>query len=1082
MSTTPAWLMAAARRRQASPGRAPTQPWEFAQADSAGKRSLTRNMEHEVKKLTLISIFFAALPMMAQNQGTLSVCPTAGEDVKSCQHMLWEKQHYVPGPAPAQVTSRATSVPIAIHIGPGQTYTNIGDAPLGILQAGDTVYVHTKPNFIGVTASASTGTALTLTTSAAAIPYGSTVSFAGFSGSIITSTTCGQYGSGLYGAPVGGTACAGNTVTLLSPVAIGAGVTVYFQPPYFEKLMPQCAGTAAAGCTIQGVPDPLTGALPILDAHNSTTGPNQAIRSGTKYHADQGSVVLTTGANGAWPTYLTIANLRIQNAVTGAVFYDASGTAWTYDDPMGIYLQNAEHIFLSHNEIVNNTGGVFGATNGPVTCNYCDVIDNVSLIGNHLWLNAQTAGIHQSYMEAANTHYIGNHYDTPGGMQSSQLKDRGPGTVIMYNEFEPSIRELDLDDAQNSFNVYVPQVDLTVPAGGFAAGETALTFATSVAGINAGDRVGYINNLLGWGYPGAGQPVMPLVTAIDSTANTLTLAAPGIPAALAAGVQVQVISEQLNPYQQVFVAGNVFNLNQLLFNTQQGAVVHCCWDTANGIDSVSDRAGTVYFGFNTVVVQWDQTGSVGPMYHFPLLQTESDLDQIRLDNNIFMVTHAPGSANPATYFVLEGGGSYTGTGMISGVIDGGSNQIVVSPAIGANASCGYSETGWTACNVPLDPGSSMWIYGFTTESPSALYPAGLILPYALQPGSSAIGAASPLPAAYTSNTLSQSFVPALNFDGTPRTNLLDLGAQQYSGVAPPPPPPPPASTITGVTVLCTPASITSAEKAACVSTVTGTGSYSPAVTWSQSPNGFASISNTGVFTPPGASSWMVTATSAQDPTKSGLTMVTVTPTPLPPPAGAIAYVNGICGATSYGASGSLPPYTPAAAGNTLVLSTFIQGTAINTLTAAPSTGIVNASAVPVLVPNAIYGLLGTTGPATFSYTLSAASGFDYCISEYSGVQHFGATATGTGTSGGYSIAAMAEEAGDHVLGTMGNGGSTAITPTAALGPPPAGRFAPWGNIWVEDAACAGAGACTVAGTTNMTDAGQPISAVVLRNQ
>ena len=541
------------------------------------------------------------------------------------------------------------------NIGPGKTYTNIGDAPWSSVTAGDTVNIYPKADITAVTASSSTGTTITLTTSAASIPYGSTLWFSGYQPSGCTAyndcpalipTTCGVYGSGLYGNPTGGSACSGDTVTLLLPVTIGSGVTVYFQPPYFEKILLTNTGTSGSPITVQGIPDATTGALPVLDADDCTTGPNMPTYGLTKYHAGLAQVVFTFNtAETAWTQYLTLSHLRVQNAITGVTMYDASNTAFTYNDPYGIYLQEAEHVTLLDNEIINNTGGTFGAANGPDTCNYCDFDNYLTLQGNHFFYNGQVAAFHQSYIEGYMVSYIGNFFDRIKQGGSTQLKDRSTGTVIAYNLFYPGAHALDLVDAQNSFFTLVHQIDVTVPTGGFSANATSLTFtpltvsgnttngsiiisissttgitqdmaisgtgipvgatvilvsgssiqisspATAtgsptltiggVAGINIGDIVGY-DAAAGWGYAGSGSPVMPTVSNVNTSTNTLTLNSPGIPASLSAGAALQVISRQLYPYMQTFVYGNIFGMNQL-FLTQRPERPYTTVGTRKGV-------------------------------------------------------------------------------------------------------------------------------------------------------------------------------------------------------------------------------------------------------------------------------------------------------------------------------------------------------------------------------------------------------------------------------------------------------------------------------------------------------------------
>ena len=88
----------------------------------------------------------------------------------------------------------------------------------------------------------------------------------------------------------------------------------------------------------------------------------------------------------------------------------------------------------------------------------------------------------------------------------------------------------------------------------------------------------------------------------------------------------------------------------------------------------------------------------------------------------------------------------------------------------------------------------------------------------------------------------------------------------------------PTAAITSVAVSCTPASIQTGQTSQCSATVTGTGSYSSAVSWSVSPSSMGTISSTGAFTASAAGTATVTATSTQDSTISGTASVTVTAT------------------------------------------------------------------------------------------------------------------------------------------------------------------------------------------------------------
>jgi len=83
--------------------------------------------------------------------------------------------------------------------------------------------------------------------------------------------------------------------------------------------------------------------------------------------------------------------------------------------------------------------------------------------------------------------------------------------------------------------------------------------------------------------------------------------------------------------------------------------------------------------------------------------------------------------------------------------------------------------------------------------------------------------------------------------------------------------------VTSVSVSCTPASVETGQTSQCTATVTGTGTYSSTVTWSASAG---TINSSGLFTAPvTANTVTITATSTEDATKVGSTIVTVVSTP-----------------------------------------------------------------------------------------------------------------------------------------------------------------------------------------------------------
>lgn len=85
------------------------------------------------------------------------------------------------------------------------------------------------------------------------------------------------------------------------------------------------------------------------------------------------------------------------------------------------------------------------------------------------------------------------------------------------------------------------------------------------------------------------------------------------------------------------------------------------------------------------------------------------------------------------------------------------------------------------------------------------------------------------------------------------------------------------ATITSVTVNCNPTTLLPGQTSQCTATVTGTGNFSNAVTWSASAG---TISSSGLFTAPSTNASLqvsVTATSTQDTSKSGAATIVVNP-------------------------------------------------------------------------------------------------------------------------------------------------------------------------------------------------------------
>jgi acid phosphatase len=104
--------------------------------------------------------------------------------------------------------------------------------------------------------------------------------------------------------------------------------------------------------------------------------------------------------------------------------------------------------------------------------------------------------------------------------------------------------------------------------------------------------------------------------------------------------------------------------------------------------------------------------------------------------------------------------------------------------------------------------------------------------------------------------------------------ILVLGTTDCSGGGSAGSPPAPvSSSITSVSLACTPSTVATSATAQCGATVQGTGSFSSAVTWAATSG---TINANGLLTAPvTAGTLTVTATSTQDNTKSGTALLTV---------------------------------------------------------------------------------------------------------------------------------------------------------------------------------------------------------------
>jgi hypothetical protein len=235
--------------------------------------------------------------------------------------------------------------------------------------------------------------------------------------------------------------------------------------PYHEMMLIS-AGTNLTPTTptrfmrVLGVPDPVTGVLPIIDGTNATqleTPPGQASRSLRYISNTLGDpnrvlyklgLVMVSGQSGRdynyGPAgYISIENLEIRNGSYGTSFIDGLTNA---PDSYGtftscIFVEVAAHLVLKNNILHDCGNGLFiNSKNATLV----ELSQDVLVQGNKLYSNGNAIGTggsngfseHNSYTEARDIIFQYNTFgDVKPGAFGDCLKDRSSGLIVRYNRF-----------------------------------------------------------------------------------------------------------------------------------------------------------------------------------------------------------------------------------------------------------------------------------------------------------------------------------------------------------------------------------------------------------------------------------------------------------------------------------------------------------------------------------------------------------------------------------------------------------------------------------------------------------------------
>lgn len=248
-----------------------------------------------------------------------------------------------------------------------------------------------------------------------------------------------------------------------SQLGPGDTVNIHYKPGgYHELFQISTRGTADNWITINGVPDPATGQLPIIDGLEAVLDP-QFKSSYAPLHGS-GAIVVGTRpgyVSGYRPGYITIQNLQVQRAYAGNdpnTFTDYDGALKAYTTVgAGIYLYRADHITIRDCIITDNGEGIFGAGQAS----FDRLMTDITVSSNEIYNNGNlgTNRTHNTYLEAIDTVYEYNHYGPlRAGAGGNGLKDRSVGVVVRGNYIEGGAHELQLPASENQVNLA-----LTIP-------------------------------------------------------------------------------------------------------------------------------------------------------------------------------------------------------------------------------------------------------------------------------------------------------------------------------------------------------------------------------------------------------------------------------------------------------------------------------------------------------------------------------------------------------------------------------------------------------------------------------------------
>jgi hypothetical protein len=219
----------------------------------------------------------------------------------------------------------------------------------------------------------------------------------------------------------------------------GDNVYIHARPqPYKAKWVIARRGEPDKPIRIMGVPDPASGALPVI------VGIGAAVPPGLDYSSADRAIIKIGSARFAGaaerPGFIEIQDLELRGALTGETFINQDGTEGVYRvNAAAIHIEIGDQITVRHCTLQGNSQGLSSAY----------LAHNVSVERCRIYNNGNPGSIseHNIYTESRGIQFLYNHLGPlSDGARGNNIKDRSSGLVVGWNWIEGGNRLLDLVD------------------------------------------------------------------------------------------------------------------------------------------------------------------------------------------------------------------------------------------------------------------------------------------------------------------------------------------------------------------------------------------------------------------------------------------------------------------------------------------------------------------------------------------------------------------------------------------------------------------------------------------------------------